>query len=384
MIVDWAGAIKDENLAKITIGGEEFTGIGYQGLLTVNTKTYVEEPKRTNDGSMPNIDDHETFIVPRCTVNFKFFNIKDYQRLCRVLNSANQFPVEYFDKQFGQRRTYMMYAEPEEMAKIYNIGTSLIGVLDYEVSFIGTLNNLQTFKVKYVPKYLNGKTEVQLEPKSIDFSTTTEYTKGQVIYWQNNYYEAIYYKDTFKDVPTTNTEHWVEKVAKEWAFEDNYVLGDLVSVTSQNNGQTVVKYYEAIKEKFFGYMPTNREYWQEVTISAYSSEKTYQKGNYAYVMEGSIKKIFKAIFYNDKFVGKLPDETEYWTKIAQQIDIEKDVNWGTSINILKGSDLSNYYKIPEGKTFKGWNTVIDGSGLNILPNSNWSVFETTNIYPIIS
>ena len=138
-----------EDLGKIWINGQEFSGMAYQGLLTVNTKTYVEEPKRVNNGSMPNIEDHDTFIVPRCKVNFKFFSIDDYQRLCRVINSANQFPVKYFDKQFGEFREHYMYVEPEEMAKIYNVGTSVIGVLDYEVSFIGTLNNLEEFTVNY-------------------------------------------------------------------------------------------------------------------------------------------------------------------------------------------------------------------------------------------
>ena len=75
MRVDWAGGIEEKDLAKIYIGGEEFSGIAYQGLLTVNTKTYVDEPTRANDGSMPNIDEHDTFVVPRCKVNFKFFNI---------------------------------------------------------------------------------------------------------------------------------------------------------------------------------------------------------------------------------------------------------------------------------------------------------------------
>ena len=77
----------------IKIGGEWFVGIGYQGLLNVNTKTYVEEPTRSNDGSIPNINDHDTFIVPRCKVNFKYFKIEDYQKLLRVINSANEFPV---------------------------------------------------------------------------------------------------------------------------------------------------------------------------------------------------------------------------------------------------------------------------------------------------
>ena len=273
MRVDWAGAIENENLGKIFIGGEEFTGIGYQGLMTVNTKTYVEEPTRANDGSIPNINDHDTFIVPRCKVNFKFFNIRDYQRLCRVLNSANQFPVSYFDKQFGEFRTYMMYAEPEEMAKIYNVSTSVIGVLDYEVSFIGTLNNLETFKVKY------------------------------------------------------DTTGLTARIISEYDSSVEYSKDIIVKVTSGDN----IKYYK---------------YKNETSAS-----------------------------------GKPVTDTEYWTMIYKTIDEEQDVLWGNSIHILSPSDLTDFYVIEN--TFKGWNTRADGTGLNILPNSNWSVFENTTIYPII-
>ncbi len=136
----------------IKIWDEEFRGIGYQGLVTVNTKSYVDEPSRANDGSIPNIEDHDTFIVPRAQVNFKLFNIEDYQRLCRVINISNQFPVTYFDKQSGEFVTHYMYCESEELNKIFNIGTKLIGVLDYTISFIGTLNNLTEYTVTY---YLN-------------------------------------------------------------------------------------------------------------------------------------------------------------------------------------------------------------------------------------
>lgn len=283
MRVDWQGAIKEENLGKIWINGEEFTGIAYQGLMTVNTKTYVEEPVRQNDGSMANIDDHDTFIVPRCKVNFKFFNIRDYQRLCRVINSGNQFPVKYFDKQFGTFVTHYMYVEPEEMAKIYNVGTSVIGVIDYEVSFIGTLNSLQEFSVKYEPRYYNAGTLVDLIPKTISaYSDSTTYS-----------------------------------------------LDAVVSVTTDE----VTKYYK---------------YKNETSAS-----------------------------------GKPVTDTAYWTLISNGIDIVEKVSWGHSISILKYSDLTNFYNIPAGKTIKGWNTLADGSGLNILPNSKWSVFEDTTIYPII-
>ena len=145
-------SIRKDNIDSIWIWDEEFKGIGYQGLLTVNTKTYVVSPTRANDGSIPNINDYDTFTVPRAKVNFKLFEIEDYQRLCRVINLANEFPVRYFDKQIGDFVTHYMYCEPEEMHKLFNVGNRVIGLLDYEISFIGTLNSREEYVVTY---YLN-------------------------------------------------------------------------------------------------------------------------------------------------------------------------------------------------------------------------------------
>lgn len=276
MRVDWAGAIEEKDLASIYIGGEKFSGIAYQGLLTVNTKTYVDEPTRANDGSMPNIDEHDTFVVPRCKVNFKFFNIKDYQRLCRVVNSANQFPVSYFDSQFGEFRTYMMYAEPEEMTRLYNVGTYVIGKLDFEISFIGTLNNLEKFKVKYI------------------------------------------------------TDGLTPRVFNSYNSSTTYSQDIIVTSTDAEGNETYFKYIN--------------------TTSA---------------------------------SGKPLTDTEYWKQIYKKIDKTENISWGHSLQTLKYSDLTDFYVIPTGKAFEGWNTIKDGTGLNVLPNSRWSVFEETNIYPVL-
>ena len=83
-------SIVNEDLGRVRIGGEWFTGIGYQGLLTVNTRTYATSPMRSLDGSIENINDYDTFVVPRCKLNFKYFTIEDYQRLCTVLSSSNE------------------------------------------------------------------------------------------------------------------------------------------------------------------------------------------------------------------------------------------------------------------------------------------------------
>lgn len=276
MRVDWAGAIEEKDLASIYIGGEKFSGIAYQGLLTVNTKTYVDEPTRANDGSMPNIDDHDTFVVPRCKVNFKFFNIKDYQRLCRVVNSANQFPVSYFDSQFGEFRTYMMYAEPEEMSRLYNVGTYVIGKLDFEISFIGTLNDLEKFNVKYI------------------------------------------------------TDGLTPRVFNAYSSSTTYSQDTIVTSTDDKGNETYFKY-----------------------INSTSTS------------------------------GKPLTDVEYWKQIYKKIDKVENIAWGHSLQTLKYSDLTDFYIIPTGKTFVGWNTIKDGTGLNVLPNSRWSVFEETNIYPVL-
>lgn len=276
MRVDWSNGIEVKDIASIYIGGEKFSGIAYQGLLTVNTKTYVDEPTRANDGSMPNIDDQDTFVVPRCKVNFKFFSIKDYQRLCRVVNSANQFPVSYFDSQFGEFRTYMMYAEPEEMTKLYNVGTYVIGKLDFEISFIGTLNNLEKFNVKYIT--------TGLTPRTINaYSETTTYS-----------------------------------------------LDNVVSSLDSDNNTIYFKY-----------------------INETSSS------------------------------GTPLTNTEYWKQIYQKINKVENIIWGNSIKILTPGDLTDFYNIPSDKVFDGWNTREDGKGLKVLPGANWSVFENTNIYPIL-
>ena len=164
--------VRVPNLDSIIIAGNEFKGIGYQGLLTVNSKTYVESPSRSNDGSMPNINDHDSFVVPRCKINFKYLKIEDYQRLCRVLNSANEFPVTYYDKESGEFVTHMMYVEPEEMKKIFNVGTYVFGVLDYDVSFIGTLNQRETLSVTY-----------KAEGASSNLAVVTTNSKENQLYW---------------------------------------------------------------------------------------------------------------------------------------------------------------------------------------------------------
>lgn len=139
--------VKKNRIEPVVINGQSFSD--YTSAICINTKTYVEEPSRTNDGSIPNINDYATFIVPRLKVTFQTMTITDYRRLLGAI-TPNEFPVTYYDYELDKTVTYNMYCEPREMINIYNKGYELLGVRDLTVSLIGTLNDVTKITMTYV------------------------------------------------------------------------------------------------------------------------------------------------------------------------------------------------------------------------------------------
>lgn len=361
-----------EDLGTVWINGEPFTGIGYQGLLTVNTKTYVSEPTRANDGSMPNIADHESFVVPRCKVNFKYMSLDDYQRLCNAI-LPNEFPVKYYDKQFGGFVEHYMYAEPEEMAKLYNVGSSVIGVLDYEVSFIGTLNKLQSVTVQFDKGNANAKVRNLSTINDGVFLKNIIYEKGTRVIYNGEYYEAIFYVDSFSGIsPTASgaTTYWVSVTAPtQWQYEDSYNSGVLVYNTVTSGSTTTTKYYECQKTNV-GVSLNETAYWKEVPMNEYNEKTTYVNGDYVYLTSSDDEKTYyKAIYYEDSFTNKYPDNISYWKKLS--ILQPQVLNWGQSIVLPDQDDLFEISASAGLTSADKW-TVWIGEGA--------SAEETTNYY----
>lgn len=371
---------KVDDLGKIWINGQEFTGMAYQGLLTVNTKTYVEEPKRANDGSIPNINDYDTFVVPRCKVNFKYFNIQDYRRLCDAVQS-NEFYVKYYDKQHNEFVQHKMYCEPEEMSKLYNVGTDVFGVLDYEVSFIGTLNDLETFKVTYEP--FSGELAGSLTIVPQPYNSTATYTRGDVVYLQDGsdestrrYFVAIFYQDTFKEQPLTNTTYWEEKQFSLYNSSTKYNVGSIV-YEQLKDGRN---YYLVVKNTPSVHSLTDTYYFQKIAVKQFSLDTTYSKGQYVINVTTengvSVERIYEAIYYNESFSGAYPTETSYWSQMALGTGVE--VKWGNSIVIANPLDLFTL----EGYSANSWNTNPDGkSGFSYVAGQSLNVFNNLTLYP---
>ena len=376
-----------ENLGKIWIQGQEFTGMAYQGLSTVNTKTYVEEPTRTNDGSIPNINDHDTFVVPRCTVNLKYFNIYDYQRLCEAVQS-NEFTARYYDKQFNAFVEHLMYAEPEEMAKLYNVENDVFGVLDYEVSFIGTLNDLKEFTITY---NANGGSIIG---NPTEYNVATTYKKGDKVFLGERYFEAIWFKNTFKpsteNVVLTNTTYWKPyNYVFEYSASTTYNKGSIAyEIVKDSSGkETGRKYYIGIYNGTFNGRPfTDSDYWKLITIKKYSADTTYSSnktsrddtntsGQFVLEQDANGTKVYEAIYFVDEFSGKDPTNTTYWTKLAIGSGIK--VKWGNSLVVEYPENLFN---APNKKHADYWTTNPDGTGFSYVEGQSINVFRDLTLY----
>ena len=133
-------------LTDVTINGYIFKG--FSDFTTVNSKTYVVEPERSDDGSIPDINNSVVFYVPRVKISFKYMKIEDYQRLMLAIE-PNEFVVSYFDYQKGQQVRHKMYIEPQELEKIHTYRLEVLGILDKTISLIGTLNSIDTFALTY-------------------------------------------------------------------------------------------------------------------------------------------------------------------------------------------------------------------------------------------
>lgn len=122
---------------------------GVGELITFNEKTYVVSPSRTNDGSMPNMPDYDTFSVPRIKINIKYMNIASYQAFCRMMSSANEFVCTYFDTEVGTDVSHKMYLKPMDAVTLYNVQLKAVGLRNINIELVGTRNPINDLTITY-------------------------------------------------------------------------------------------------------------------------------------------------------------------------------------------------------------------------------------------
>lgn len=199
----------DYPLGTIILDGEAFDDIGYEMLETTNAMTYSESPSRSRTGKMY-LEDMDTFIVPRCKVGFKLMKIENFIAFRRLLLERKEHTLNYFDKDFGERVTHKMYVESSPLQKFFARGTSVVGVENYSLEFIGLLNEDTTYKVSYDA---NGGTKVPVS----EYSASTMYTKDSIVKENDVYYRYIN-SESGAGHELDDTAYW--EIIDMSAFED--------------------------------------------------------------------------------------------------------------------------------------------------------------------
>ena len=100
--------------------------------------SFMEQPVRSNDGSIANLEDYTTFLTPRLIIKYNMMNIDDYRTLMTFLKSKNAFNVTCYDIVADRRVTHEMYFANPSMPVIYQRYLAALGVQDYMIELIGT------------------------------------------------------------------------------------------------------------------------------------------------------------------------------------------------------------------------------------------------------
>ena len=150
------------NLNNFTIDGIDFSGIGKNMLKCTNQLNYKTSPGRQHDGSMWNINDYDSFVLPQVEIGFNLIPIDLFWKLRKILLAKRVFNVTYYDVDFNDWVTHEMYAHPDELKAFLNRGEEIIGVQGFKITLVATLNEDTIYNAIF--KYSDDKKTILSAP----------------------------------------------------------------------------------------------------------------------------------------------------------------------------------------------------------------------------
>lgn len=125
---------------KISNGVSELELTGYAEYSYLEEKSYKTQPVRTQDGSIPEIEEYATFLTPRLVIKYNMMRIDDYRELMKMLKTRNGFQVTCYDVVEDRIVTNEMYVATPSMPIIYQQYLMALGIKEYVIELIGTNN----------------------------------------------------------------------------------------------------------------------------------------------------------------------------------------------------------------------------------------------------
>lgn len=143
------------NFTTITIDGIDISR--YSEYYVINHITKKEEPKRSNNFAMANINDINQIEIPEIFVTFKFIPIDLYRQLFKATRKA-EFKVVYYDQDYDKIRTNMFYYKESSSYSPHSWGASryvdknkaFLGFKDYKLDLVCTMNPINDLDIQLV------------------------------------------------------------------------------------------------------------------------------------------------------------------------------------------------------------------------------------------
>lgn len=126
----------NSKLDRIEIDGCEIQG--YFEYSFMEEKSYAEQPVRSQDGSIVDLENYTTFLTPRLIIKYNMMGIDDYRTLMTFLKSKNTFNVTCYDIVADRRVTHEMYFANPQMPIIYQRYLAVLGIKEPTIELIGT------------------------------------------------------------------------------------------------------------------------------------------------------------------------------------------------------------------------------------------------------
>lgn len=134
-------------LDRIEIDGCEIHG--YFEYSFMEEKSYVEQPIRSQDGVIAELENYATFLTPRLIIKYNMMGIEDYRTLMTLLKIKNAHVVTCYDVEADRRVTHEMYFATPSMPIIYQRYLAALGIQDYTIELIGTNRRLSDEQIDF-------------------------------------------------------------------------------------------------------------------------------------------------------------------------------------------------------------------------------------------
>lgn len=133
-------AYKNSQLDRITIfdGTQELEITGYAEYSYLDEKSYKTQPVRTQDGTIQDIEEYATFLIPRVIIKYNMMGIEDYRSLMKMFKKRNGYIVKCYDVVEDKIVKNEMYVATPSMPKIYQQYLIAMGIQEYNIELIGT------------------------------------------------------------------------------------------------------------------------------------------------------------------------------------------------------------------------------------------------------